>query len=70
METQALKTQPDPSSAFLDEKAFKSRTVLIFATITDATPRRRDRRRSRWRAQVQSHSIARRQDRHFPNDGR
>jgi len=37
METQALKTQPDPSSAFLEEKAFKSRTVLIFGTITDAT---------------------------------
>jgi ATP-dependent Clp protease protease subunit len=37
METPALKAQPDPSSAFLEEKAFKSRTVLIFGTITDAT---------------------------------
>ena len=27
----------DPRSAFLEEKAFKSRTVLIFGTITDAT---------------------------------
>src|SRR6202035_1825024 len=26
----------DPRSAFLEEKAFKSRTVLIFGTITDA----------------------------------
>jgi ATP-dependent Clp protease protease subunit len=37
METPALKAQLDPSSAFLEEKAFKSRTVLIFGTITDAT---------------------------------
>ena len=37
METPALKAQPNPSSAFLEEKAFKSRTVLIFGTITDAT---------------------------------
>jgi ATP-dependent Clp protease protease subunit len=37
MEIPALKAQPDPSSAFLEEKAFKSRTVLIFGTITDAT---------------------------------
>jgi ATP-dependent Clp protease protease subunit len=37
METPALKAQPDPSSAFLEEKAFKSRTVLIFGTITDTT---------------------------------
>jgi ATP-dependent Clp protease protease subunit len=37
METPTLKAQPDPSSAFLEEKAFKSRTVLIFGTITDAT---------------------------------
>jgi ATP-dependent Clp protease, protease subunit len=37
METPALKAQPDPISAFLEEKAFKSRTVLIFGTITDAT---------------------------------
>lgn len=37
METPALKAQPDPSSAFLEEKAFKSRTVLIFGAITDAT---------------------------------
>jgi ATP-dependent Clp protease protease subunit len=27
----------DPRSEFLEEKAFKSRTVLIFGTITDAT---------------------------------
>jgi len=27
----------DPRSAFLEEKAFKSRTVLIFGTITDAS---------------------------------
>src|SRR5260370_39978613 len=37
METPAIKGQPDPSSAFLEEKAFKSGTVLIFGTITDAT---------------------------------
>src|ERR1700735_454441 len=37
METPAPKAQPNPSSAFLEEKAFKSRTVLIFGTITDAT---------------------------------
>ena len=37
METPALKAQPDPSGAFLEEKAFKSRTVLIFGTIIDAT---------------------------------
>jgi ATP-dependent Clp protease protease subunit len=37
METQAPKAQPDHGSAFLEEKAFKSRTVLIFGTITDAT---------------------------------
>ena len=37
METPAPKAQPDPSSAFLEEKTFKSRTVLIFGTITDAT---------------------------------
>src|SRR5882762_2855817 len=37
METPAIKTQPDPGSAFLEKKAFKSRTVLIFGTITDAT---------------------------------
>ena len=37
METPSLKAQPDPSSAFLEEKAFKSRTVLIFGTITDTT---------------------------------
>ena len=28
---------PDPRSAFLEEKAFKSRTVLIFGTITDSS---------------------------------
>jgi ATP-dependent Clp protease protease subunit len=37
METPAIKAQPDPTSAFLEEKAFRSRTVLIFGTITDAT---------------------------------
>src|ERR1700735_78456 len=37
METPAPKAQPNPSSAFLEEKAFKSRTVLIFGTITDST---------------------------------
>jgi ATP-dependent Clp protease protease subunit len=37
METPAPKAQPDPISAFLEEKAFKSRTVLIFGTIIDAT---------------------------------
>src|SRR5260370_23941765 len=37
METPAIKGQPDPSSAFLEEKAFKSGTVLIFGTITDET---------------------------------
>jgi ATP-dependent Clp protease protease subunit len=37
MET-TMPTGPiDPRSAFLEEKAFKSRTVLIFGTITDAT---------------------------------
>jgi ATP-dependent Clp protease protease subunit len=44
METPAPKAQPDPSSAFLEEKAFKSRTVLIFGTITDATAAEATRR--------------------------
>ena len=37
METTPPAVQIDPRSAFLEEKAFKSRTVLIFGTITDAT---------------------------------
>jgi ATP-dependent Clp protease, protease subunit len=37
METNAPPVQSDSRSAFLEEKAFKSRTVLIFGTITDAT---------------------------------
>jgi ATP-dependent Clp protease, protease subunit len=37
METNSPAIQTDPRSAFLEEKAFKSRTVLIFGTITDAT---------------------------------
>jgi ATP-dependent Clp protease protease subunit len=37
MET-TIPTGPiDPRSEFLEEKAFKSRTVLVFGTITDAT---------------------------------
>jgi ATP-dependent Clp protease protease subunit len=36
METTPPTAQTDPRSAFLEEKAFKSRTVLIFGTITDA----------------------------------
>jgi len=35
--TPATAPQADPRSAFLEEKAFKSRTVLIFGTITDAS---------------------------------
>ena len=34
--TPATQTQTDPRSAFLEEKAFRSRTVLIFGSITDA----------------------------------
>lgn len=38
METTPPAAAPiDPRSAFLEEKAFKSRTVLIFGTITDAS---------------------------------
>jgi ATP-dependent Clp protease protease subunit len=37
METSTPPSPIDPRSAFLEEKAFKSRTVLIFGTITDAT---------------------------------
>ena len=36
MEITAPTAPLDPRSAFLEEKAFKSRTVLIFGTITDA----------------------------------
>lgn len=37
METATFTGPLDPRSAFLEEKAFKSRTVLIFGTITDST---------------------------------
>src|SRR5260370_24732765 len=37
MEIPPISAPIDPRSAFLEEKAFKSRTVLIFGTITDAT---------------------------------
>jgi ATP-dependent Clp protease, protease subunit len=37
METNAPPVQSDSRSTFLEEKAFKSRTMLIFGTITDAT---------------------------------
>jgi ATP-dependent Clp protease protease subunit len=37
MEITPPTAQIDPRSAFLEEKAFKSRTVLIFGTISDAT---------------------------------
>jgi ATP-dependent Clp protease protease subunit len=37
METDTPPSLTDPRSAFLEEKAFKSRSVLIFGTITDAT---------------------------------
>src|ERR1700760_1356962 len=37
MEITAPTATVDPRSAFLEEKAFQSRTVLIFGTITDAT---------------------------------
>ena len=36
METSTPTAPQDPRSAFLEEKAFKSRTVLVFGTITDA----------------------------------
>jgi ATP-dependent Clp protease protease subunit len=37
MEHTAPDSMLDPRSAFLEEKAFKSRTVLIFGTITDSS---------------------------------
>jgi len=37
METTPSPAPADPRSAFLEEKAFKSRTVLIFGAITDAS---------------------------------
>ena len=37
METPSPAPAADPRSSFLDEKAFKARTVLIFGPITDAT---------------------------------
>jgi ATP-dependent Clp protease, protease subunit len=37
METPTPAPPTDPRSEFLEEKAFKSRTVLIFGTITDAS---------------------------------
>jgi ATP-dependent Clp protease protease subunit len=37
METIPPAVPTDPRSAFLEEKAFKSRTVLIFGTISDAS---------------------------------
>ena len=37
METAQSRNPADPRSAFLEEKAFKSRTVLVFGAITDAT---------------------------------
>jgi ATP-dependent Clp protease protease subunit len=37
METLTPAGPSDPRSAFLEEKAFKSRTILIFGAITDAT---------------------------------
>jgi ATP-dependent Clp protease protease subunit len=37
METATPPNPMDPRSEFLEEKAFKSRTMLIFGTITDAT---------------------------------
>jgi len=37
MEHNAPAGPPEPSSAFLEEKAFKSRTVLIFGTISDSS---------------------------------
>jgi ATP-dependent Clp protease, protease subunit len=37
METTPPTASADPRSAFLEEKAFKARTVLIFGSISDAT---------------------------------
>ncbi len=37
MESNPPPAVTDPRSAFLEEKTFKSRTVLVFGTITDAT---------------------------------
>jgi ATP-dependent Clp protease protease subunit len=37
METVTPPMAPDPRSAYLEEKAFKARTVLIFGAITEAT---------------------------------
>ena len=37
METPTPAAPADPRSAFLEEKTFKSRTVLIFGSITDAS---------------------------------
>lgn len=37
METTPAPTPSDPRSAFLEEKAFKSRTVLLFGVINDMT---------------------------------
>ena len=37
MDQPAPAPSPDPRSAFLDEKAFNARTVLIFGPITDAS---------------------------------
>ncbi|MEO8299126.1 MAG: ATP-dependent Clp protease proteolytic subunit [Burkholderiales bacterium] len=36
-EAPAVTAPVNPSSAFLEEKAFRSRTVLVFGTITDAS---------------------------------
>ncbi len=37
METPAPSSPSDPRSTFFEEKSFKSRTILIFGTITDVT---------------------------------
>ena len=37
MESPIPTAPADPRSVFLEEKTFKSRTVLIFGTITDVT---------------------------------
>jgi ATP-dependent Clp protease, protease subunit len=37
METAPPTGPPDPTSTFMEEKAFKARSVLIFGSITDAT---------------------------------
>jgi len=44
METATPPNPMDPRSEFLEEKAFKSRTMLIFGTITDATAAEAGRR--------------------------